>query len=87
MLVVFSSGWCVLWNQQEGCSLQKQINDAETSVCVKISGKTFSVQQMFVCSYVYTCRSVYHYMLGGLVLLVYSLLVLMALLRGFDMIL
>ena len=45
VLVVFSSGLCVLWNQQQGCSLQDQINDAETSVCVKISGKTFSVQQ------------------------------------------
>ena len=82
--MVFSSGWCVLWNQQQGCSFQKQIKDAETSVCVKISGKTFSVQQLFVCSY--TCRCVYHYMLGGLVPNKYSLLVLMAPLGGFDMI-
>ena len=85
VLVVFSSGLCVLWNQHQGCILQKQINkDAETSVCVKISGKTFSVQQIFVCSY--TCRCVNHYMLGGLVLLKYPLLVLMASLGGFNMV-
>ena len=46
--MVFSSGLCVLWNQQQGYSLQKQIKDAETSVCVKISGKTFSVQQFYL---------------------------------------
>ena len=79
--MVFSSGLCVLWNQQQGCSLQDQINDVDTSVCVKISGKTFIVQQMFVSSY--TCRCVYHYMLGGVV--VYStLLVLMAPLGGLN---
>ena len=85
MLVVFSSGLCVLWNQQQGCSLQDQINDTDISVCVKTSGKTFIVQLIFVCSY--TCRCVYHYMLGGLVPFKYPLLVLMALLGGFNMIL
>ena len=80
MLVVFSSGLCVLWNQQQGCSLQEQINDAGTSVCVKISGKLLVYNKYFVCSY--ACRCVYHYMLGGLVALEYSLLVLMAPLGG-----
>ena len=82
--MVFSSGLCVLWNQQQGCSLQEQLNDAGTSVCVKISGKLLVYNNYFVCSY--TCRYVYHYVLGGLVLLKYPLLVLMALLGGFDMI-
>ena len=45
--MVFSRGLCVLWNQQQGCSLRGQIKDADTSVCVKISGKTFSAQQLF----------------------------------------
>ena len=83
--MVFSSGWCVLWNQQQGCRLQDQIKAADTSVCVRISSKLLVHNNYFVCSY--TCRCVYHYMLGGLVLLVYSLLVLMALLGGFNMIL
>ena len=39
MLVVFSSGLCVFWNQQQGHSVQHQIRDAETSVCVKIMVK------------------------------------------------
>ena len=63
MLVVFSSGWCILWNQQEGCSLQDQINDANTSVCVKISGKTFSAQQLLI--YLQVCVPLYAWWLSS----------------------
>ena len=62
--MVFSSGLCVLWNQQQGCSLQEQINDAGTSVCVKISGKLLVYnKKKLLCLLIYlqVCVPLYAY--------------------------